>query len=81
MEELATVIQTLDGNPTKEEVQDMISEVDVEGNRTIDFEDFLNIMATKMKVIRLERLVKFSFSLFWMLAVLIVFWKLIIMQT
>ncbi|EOX94620.1 Calmodulin-like 11, putative [Theobroma cacao] len=49
MEELATVIQTLDGNPTKEEVQDMISEVDVEGNRTIDFEDFLNIMATKMK--------------------------------
>ncbi|XVE73045.1 hypothetical protein DITRI_Ditri11bG0086500 [Diplodiscus trichospermus] len=49
MEELTSVIQTLDGNPTKEEVQDMISEVDAEGNGTIDFEDFLNIMARKMK--------------------------------
>ncbi|XVE73046.1 hypothetical protein DITRI_Ditri11bG0086500 [Diplodiscus trichospermus] len=52
MEELTSVIQTLDGNPTKEEVQDMISEVDAEGNGTIDFEDFLNIMARKMKVIK-----------------------------
>ncbi|GMI66497.1 calmodulin 7, Z-box Binding Factor 3 [Hibiscus trionum] len=47
MEELAKVIQALDVNPTKEEVQSMISEVD--GNGTIDFDDFLNIMARKMK--------------------------------
>ncbi|XP_039013883.1 calmodulin-like [Hibiscus syriacus] len=40
MGELATVIQALDVNPTKEEVQ---------GNETIDFHDFLNITARKMK--------------------------------
>ena len=69
MEELASVIQTLDGNPTKQEVQDMISEVDVEGNGTIDFEDFLNILARKMKVNHLlERVVLiFSSVYFWIL--------------
>ena len=69
MEELASVIQTLDGNPTREEVQDMISEVDVEGNGTIDFEEFLNIMARKMKVNHLfERVVLvFSSVYFWIL--------------
>ena len=69
MEELASVIQTLDGNPTREEVQDMISEVDVEGNGTIDFEDFLNILARKMKVNHLlERVVLiFSSVYFWIL--------------
>lgn len=51
MDELASVIQTIDGNPTTEEVQEMISEVDAEGNGTIDFDDFLNIMARKMKVV------------------------------
>lgn len=50
MEELASVIQSLDENPTKEEVRDMIGEVDADGNGTIEFEDFLNIMARKMKV-------------------------------
>jgi hypothetical protein len=50
MEELATVIQSLNENPTKEEVGDMIGEVDADGNGTIDFEDFMNIMARKMKV-------------------------------
>ena len=51
MEELATVILSLNENPTKEEVQDMIGEVDGDGNGSIDFEDFLKIMARKMKVI------------------------------
>ena len=50
MEELATIIQSLNENPTKEEVQDMIGEVDADGSGTIDFEEFLNIMARKMKV-------------------------------
>lgn len=50
MEELAGVLQSLDGHPTKNEVRDMISEVDVDGNGTIDFDEFLNVMARKMKV-------------------------------
>ena len=50
VEELGAAIQTLDGHPTKNEVRDMISEVDVDSNGTIDFEEFLNVMARKMKV-------------------------------
>lgn len=50
MEELAAVIHSLNERPTKEEVQEMINEVDGDGSGTIHFEDFLNIMATKMKV-------------------------------
>lgn len=50
MEELATVIQSLDGNPTQEEVEDMINEVHADGNGSIDFDEFLNVLATKTKV-------------------------------
>ena len=50
VEELATVIRSLDQNPTEEELQDMISEVDADGNGTIEFDEFLNLMARKMKV-------------------------------
>lgn len=50
IEELATVIRSLDQNPTEEELQDMISEVDADGNGTIEFAEFLNLMANKMKV-------------------------------
>lgn len=50
VEELATVIRSLDQNPTEEELQDMISEVDADGNGTIEFAEFLNLMAKKMKV-------------------------------
>lgn len=50
MEELATVIRSLDQNPTEEELQDMINEVDADGNGTIEFVEFLNLMAKKMKV-------------------------------
>ncbi|PNX62202.1 calmodulin-like protein 11-like, partial [Trifolium pratense] len=51
VEELATVIRSLDQNPTEEELQDMINEVDADGNGTIEFVEFLNLMAKKMKVI------------------------------
>jgi len=50
MEELGTVIRSLDENPTVEELQIMMSEVDTDGNGTIEFGEFLNLMARKMKV-------------------------------
>lgn len=50
VEELGAVIQSLDVHPTKNEIRDMISEVDVDNNGTIDFDEFLNVMARKMKV-------------------------------
>ncbi|MFQ6670135.1 hypothetical protein Gotur_035169, partial [Gossypium turneri] len=49
MEELAIAIKSLDQNPTQEELQNMINEVDSNGNGTIEFGEFLNLMATKMK--------------------------------
>ncbi|QHO24063.1 calmodulin isoform X4 [Arachis hypogaea] len=49
VDELATIIKSLEGNATKEEIQHMISEVDIDGSGSIDFEEFINIMATKMK--------------------------------
>ena len=56
MEELTSIVQSLDERATREEIQDMINEVDSDGNGTIDFDEFLNIMARKMKV-------KFVFTL------------------
>lgn len=50
IEELGTVIRSLDQNPTEEELHDMINEVDIDGNGTIEFAEFLNLMANKMKV-------------------------------
>lgn len=48
--ELGTVMRSLGQNPTEAELQDMINEVDADGNGTIDFGEFLNLMARKMKV-------------------------------
>lgn len=47
--ELGTVMRSLGQNPTEAELQDMINEVDADGNGTIDFPEFLTLMARKMK--------------------------------
>eukprot|EP00976_Prorocentrum_cordatum_P032308 656961-Prorocentrum_minimum.AAC.2 len=47
--ELGTVMRSLGQNPTEAELQDMINEVDADGNGTIDFPEFLSLMAKKMK--------------------------------
>ena len=46
--ELGTVMRSLGQNPTIAELQDMITEVDVDGNGTIDFTEFLSMMSKKM---------------------------------
>ena len=48
--ELATAIRSLHHNPTEEELQIMMNEVDVNGNGYIEFGEFFNLMAKKMKV-------------------------------
>jgi Ca2+-binding EF-hand superfamily protein len=41
------VMRSLGQNPTEAELQDMINEVDADGNGEIDFPEFLTMMARK----------------------------------
>ena len=40
-------MKTLGQDPTEEELQDMINEVDMDGNGTIEFEEFCKLMSNK----------------------------------
>lgn len=50
VDELITIIKALEGNLTKEEIQEMISKANIDGNGGVDFEKFLHIIEIKMKV-------------------------------
>ena len=63
-DELGTVMRSLGQNPTDEELQDMINEVDADGNGTIDFGEFLSMMAKKMKDTDSEEEIKEAFKVF-----------------
>jgi calmodulin len=43
--ELGQVMRSLGQNPTDEELEDMINEVDADGSGTIDFNEFLSLMS------------------------------------
>ena len=62
--ELGTVMRSLGQNPTEAELQDMINEVDADGNGTIDFPEFLNLMARKMKDTDSEEEILEAFKVF-----------------
>lgn len=62
--ELGTVMRSLGQNPTEAELQDMINEVDADGNGTIDFAEFLSLMARKMKDTDSEEELKEAFRVF-----------------
>ena len=62
--ELGTVMRSLGQNPTEAELQDMINEVDADGNGTIDFSEFLSLMARKMKDTDTEEELVESFKVF-----------------
>ena len=65
-QELGTVMRSLGQNPTEAELQDMINEVDSEGDGDgeIDFTEFLQMMAKKMKDTDSEEEIKEAFKVF-----------------
>ncbi|GAB1609565.1 calmodulin, striated muscle [Argonauta hians] len=62
--ELGTVMRSLGQNPSESELQDMINEVDVDGSGTIDFPEFLTMMARKMRDSDTEEELREAFRVF-----------------
>ena len=52
--ELGTVMRSLGQNLSEVEIKEVIDEVDEDKNGTIDFQEFLSLMARKMKIIDKE---------------------------
>ena len=57
-------MRSLGQNPTEAELQDMVKEVDVDGSGTIEFSEFLNLMARKMRDSDSEEQLKEAFRVF-----------------
>ncbi|ELK37478.1 Calmodulin [Myotis davidii] len=55
-------MRSLGQNPTEAELQDMINEVDADGNGTIDFPEFLTMMTRKMKETDREEEIREAFA-------------------
>jgi calmodulin len=62
--ELGTVMRSLAQNPSESELQDMINEVDADNSGTIDFVEFLAMMARKMKDTDSEEEIREAFKVF-----------------
>jgi calmodulin len=62
--ELGTVMRSLGQNPTEAELQDMINEVDQNGNGQIDFAEFLTMMSRKMQENDTEEEIVEAFKVF-----------------
>ncbi len=57
-------MRSLGQNPSESELQDMINEVDADNNGTIDFPEFLTMMARKMKDTDSEEEIREAFKVF-----------------
>src|ERR1044072_829617 len=62
--ELGTVMRSLGQNPTMAELAEMINEVDQDENGTIDFAEFLSMMAKKMRESDSEDEIREAFKVF-----------------
>ncbi|KAG2358412.1 calmodulin, partial [Suillus spraguei] len=62
--ELGTVMRSLGQNPTEAELQDIINEVDADGNGTIDFPEFLTMLTRKLRDTDSEEEIKEAFKVF-----------------
>ncbi|XP_040993059.1 calmodulin-7-like [Juglans microcarpa x Juglans regia] len=62
--ELGNVMRSLGQNPTEPELQEMINEADTDNNGTINFVEFLELMARVMKDAALEEELREAFRVF-----------------
>lgn len=62
--ELGTVMRSLGQSPTEEDLRQMINEVDADGSGTIDFAEFLTLMARKIKTKDSEAEIVEAFKVF-----------------
>ena len=58
------MMRSLGQNPTESELQDMINEVDADGNGTINFPEFLKMMARQIGQVENEEDIKRAFKFF-----------------
>ncbi len=49
IKELAAIVKNLGQTPTESEIKDMINEVDVDGNGSIEFIEYITLIARKMR--------------------------------
>merc|ERR1712165_197587 len=62
--ELGTVMRSLGQNPKEEELNEMINEIDEDGNGTVDFDEFLIMMSKKIKENDSEEELREAFKVF-----------------
>ncbi|KAH8041052.1 hypothetical protein HPB51_013712 [Rhipicephalus microplus] len=62
--DLGTVMRSLGQSPTEAELKDIISELDVDGNGTVDFPEFLALMSKKARTTDTEQEIREAFKVF-----------------
>lgn len=54
VKEIGTVMRSLGQNPSDDELKNIVDEIDQDGSGTIDFKEFLNMMAKKIQELSME---------------------------
>lgn len=62
--ELQNVLRKLGLNPTEEELQEMIHDIDKDNDGTIDYSEFLRLMSNKLKDAQTEEELLEAFKVF-----------------
>ncbi|SPP89695.1 calmodulin-related protein 97A-like [Drosophila guanche] len=62
--ELGVLMRSLGQNPTEAELQDLVNEVDIDGNGEIDFNEFCSMMSKQMRETDTEEEMREAFKIF-----------------